>query len=368
MKFRLAVLAVLGVIVIGLGWLFFSNYQYIYEDEPEAPRGQAIYDPLYAASLALKAYGVDTVLRPFLDMQALRPGTDDTLVYYGDLRTLAPDQVLQIYRWVAQGGHLVVRLPQDDQAEEVKLLQMLGLKVARGGGCAQLAVTDLDRKHAVWMCGANSVQGSAAQFRYAAGTGDRQQYVQKDLGRGWVAALSDLQFMTNPALKDPQDEILMLRVLQPTPGKGRVILIYSMDSEGFPILLLRYGWMVLLPLALGLLLLLLRAATRFGPPLPAAQMPRRSLLEHVRATGEMLWRDGDTRALYEAVRADMLLTLRRRHPAASRARSRELLDALTAITGLPRARVRRGLAQDGVDLRDGFTDRIATLIEIRKRL
>ena len=367
MKLRILLGLAATAIAAGAIWLFYSNFDYVYHDEPQPPRGQAVYDPLYAASLALRGYGMNAIVEPYLDFSRL--GAGDTMVYYGDIRTLSAAQVAQLYGWVAaRGGHLLVQLPGDDQAGEIGLLRMFGLQTVHDGDCLRFGLDPDSKTHMVYSCGANAVRGAAADFTHAAGPDGRLHYVQLDRGKGWLAVLTSLRFMTNGWLKDADAQALMLRVLQVQPKQGRVWLIYSVDSEGFLTLLVRYGWMVLLPLSLGLLALLGRSMPRFGPPLPAQAAPRRALMEHVRAVGEMLWRDGKARVLYEAVRADMFLTLRRRHPGVSRSEARELLDALTAITGLPRQRVRQALGQDGAVITEAFTDRIATLIEIRKRL
>ena len=369
MKARWVVAGCLLLVLGVLGWWFYSHFDYVYQDEAAAPRGQATYDPLYAASVVLKAYGVATQVHPYFDDKLLKPSPGDTVVYYGDIHSLTQLQVLQLNDFVVRlGGHLVVQLPDYTTASEAPLLAGFHLRSANRKICGWYGATAGDQGNRVQLCAANVITGKAADFDYAAGRDDNLQYVQRSVGKGWVAVLSDLDFMTNPQLKSAVNQTLMLRVLQPTPGHGRVLLIYSFDSEGLPVLLLRYGWPALLPLALCLLALLWRMAPRFGPPLPAAAEPRRAMLEHVRAGGEFLWREGRPRALLEAVYDDMLLTLRRRHPAASRAQSRELLDSLTAITGLPRVQVRRALGQDKGEVKEDFTQRIATLIEIRKHL
>jgi len=366
---RLAIVGCLLLVLGGLGWWLYAHFDYVYEDRALPPRGQASYDPLYAASLTLNAYGVTTQVRPYLDIRDLKPAGGDTIVYYGDIRTLSATQVWQLSRFVfQQGGHLLVQLPHDGKLGDVPLLDTFHLRAAAHPECAYYGVDPDDKKDSVMLCGADVIQGTAADFDYAAGTDGSLQYVQYSQGKGWIAVVSDMDFMGNRRLKDPAAQALMLRILQPRPGQGRMLLIYSMDSEGLPLLLFRYGWPVLLPLALCLIALLWRVAPRFGPPLPVAAEPRRSMLEHVRADGEFLWREGQAHALLEAVRADMLLTLRRRHPAASRSKSRELLDSLTAITGLPRVQVRRALGQDGSDVKEDFTQRISTLIDIRKHL
>jgi hypothetical protein len=367
-KPRLIIAGCLVLILGALGWLFYTHFDYVYQDQKLAPRGQASYDPMYAASLTLRAYGVDTQVQPYLDFQHFAPAGGNAIVYYGDIRSLTSSQVWQLDRFVIQqGGHLLVQLPHDTALGDVPLLDTFHLRAVNHVECGRFGDTG-DEKRSVLLCGPNVIYGDAAGFDHAVGKDGYLQYVQYPQGKGWIAVVSDMDFMSNSGLKQPAAQTLMLRILQPQPGQGRVLLVYSMDSEGLPRLLLRYGWPVLLPLLLCLIALLWRMLPRFGPPLPAAAEPRRALLEHVRADGEFLWREGEARTLLEAVRADMLLTLRRRHPAASRSKSRELLDSLTAITGLPRVQVRRALGQDGGDVKEDFTQRIATLIDIRKHL
>jgi len=368
-KVRLLIIGCVLLIAGLLGWWFYSHFDYVYHDQKLAPRGQAVYDPLYAASRVLSAYGVATKLSPYLDFQHLKPTGDDTIVYYGDIRTLTQAQVWQLDRFVIQqGGHLVLRLPGDKQLNSLPLLESLHMHAAVRQTCGWYGAEAGDKQDDVELCASDVIDGKAADFDYAAGHDGSLQYAQRSLGKGWAAVLADMDFMTNHQLDAPVNQALMLRVLQPQPGHGRVLLIYSVESEGLPMLLLRDGWPVLLPLALCLIALLWRMVPRFGPRLPTVAEPRRAMLEHVRAGGEFLWREGGARTLLEAVCADMLLTLRRRHPAASRAKSRELLDSLTAITGLPRVQVRRALGQDGGEVKEDFTQRIATLIDIRKHL
>lgn len=368
MRVRIAITGCLLVILAVLGWWFYSHFDYVYEDEKVAARGQATYDQLYAAAVALKANGIATESYPYLDFQRLKPTGDDTLVYYGDINSLTSLEVGRLDHFVLQGGHLLVQLPDYAKAATPELISSFHLHTANRETCGWYGTSTGEGAGKVQLCGANVISGKAADFDYAAGRDGNLQYVQYSIGKGWLAVVADLDFLSNTQLKDPLNQALLLRVLQAEPGHGRVYLIYSFTSEALPMLLLRDGWPVLLPLALCLVALLWRVTSRFGPPLPAGAEPRRAMLEHVRAGGEFLWREGRPRTLLEAVYDDMLLTLRRRHPAASRARSRELLDSLTAITGLPRLQVRRALGQDKGEVKEDFTQRIATLIEIRKHL
>src|SRR5690242_17329581 len=154
MKLRI----VLGIITVAIGawavWQFMSNFEYVYHDEPQPPRGQAVYDPLYAASLALHGYGAKTVVKPYLDFSWLTTG--DILIYYGYLRSLSLVQATQLYGCVRRGGHLVVQLPDDDQARDIPLLNYFGLQIVHDGGCLRFSLEG-DQAHTVYSCGANAV-------------------------------------------------------------------------------------------------------------------------------------------------------------------------------------------------------------------
>lgn len=369
MRAQLVLLAVAAVLLAGVGWWVHANFEYVTTEVPEPPRGQAIYDPLYAASLALKDYGAKTTVTPFFDLRKMTLNPDDTLVFYSDVRTLAPYEVSWLKNWVQLGGHLVVQLPLGDEVTP-PLLHSFGIytQPIQEWVCPKLGFEPGSTEGMADVCGSAGVRGSADDYAYSLSNGTTLVYAEKTLGRGWLAVVSSMRFMENEQLKYPADLGLMLRVVQPGSSAGRIFLVYSLDEPGLPMLMLKYGWPALAALAVLLAAALFAAAPRFGPLRPAAAPVRRALLEHLGAAGETLWRRGGERGLYDAVCEDMLLTLRRRHPAASATRGKELLGALTEITGLPRLEVRRALAQDGDDLRHGFVQRIATLLEIRKRL
>ena len=368
MKLRLAIGAVLALLLLSLGWWFYSNLEYVSEEHALPPRGQAAYDPLYAASLALKAYGADPVIEPYFDLSKMKLTGADTVVFYSDVRTLSPGDVGALAAWVRSGGHLVVQLPLGEDGTP-PLLAAFDMKsgAREDRPCPPVSYgtgTSADNPE---FCGYGAVQGSADDYTYSAGAGRDLVYAQRNQGKGWIAVVSSMEFMDNTLLKESANSRLMLRVVQPG-NEGRVFLVYSLDVAGLPVLIMRHGWSVVLALALLLVSYLWATVPRFGPLRPAGDPPRRALLEHVRAAAELQWRGSGERGLYEAMRADMLLTLRRRHPAASGAGRRELLDSLAGITGLPRLGVRRALAMDSADMRSGFVERIATLLEIRKRL
>ena len=98
------------------------------------------------------------------------------------------------------------------------------------------------------------------------------------------------------------------------------------------------------------------------------RLTRRSLLEHVRASGEHLYRYGRGVMLYAAVRQAFLARLRRRDAVAAALSGEPQVAALAERTGLPAERIRTALNAPASHDRQAFRDRIALLIHLRNRL
>ena len=124
----------------------------------------------------------------------------------------------------------------------------------------------------------------------------------------------------------------------------------------------------LLPLLLALLAWLWMRSQRFGSLLPSPREERRSLLEHVRASGEHLHRYGKTPLLYAAARQAFLTRLRRRAPVAAalegEAQARAIADHLRLSPEQVRTALQVPASRDDAALRD----RIALLIRMRNQL
>ena len=107
---------------------------------------------------------------------------------------------------------------------------------------------------------------------------------------------------------------------------------------------------------------------RFGSLLPSPREERRSLLEHVRASGEHLHRYGKTPLLYAAARQAFLARLRRRAPVAAalegEAQARAIADHLRLSPEQVRTALQVPASRDDAALRD----RIALLIRMRNQL
>jgi hypothetical protein len=148
------------------------------------------------------------------------------------------------------------------------------------------------------------------------GTEAGQVAVRRPEGQGVVALASDLSFLYNEGFIALDHAAWLSRILgEPKAGQRAVVWSQPVDPS-----LLAWIWARAWPFLIGCGLLLAAwlwaGAGRFGPWLPAAPVGRRSLLEHLVASGRFLWRHGGgPEALVAVTRAAVLRRAARLHPA-----------------------------------------------------
>ena len=160
----------------------------------------------------------------------------------------------------------------------------------------------------------------------------------------------------------------MRQLLAPNWNAGTFHLIFSTDMPPLWRLLLEHAWMIFVPLLIALFGWLWMRAQRFGPLLPSPAEERRSLLEHVQASGEHLYRYGRAHLLHAALRAEVLARLRRRDPVAAALEGATQAAAIAARTGMSPSDIEQALRSPRpLDAKD-FRQRISRLIALRRHL
>ncbi len=394
-----ALLAV-ALLVAGWNWLMGKVPRTI--DLP--PKGEASYNPLYALKLALQAEGLRVRSRQRLDFATVPLGARDTLVIYGDPRTLTGDEVDGLLDWLDGGGHLVVRTPQADaddaESYEGGLLAALSLQPSgadrsclhitavppsaterrRAAATAAAATTPdakarikakarHDREHVDAFCGGARFTLDGVEPRLW--WGDLKSgyaYARLAQGDGTVDVLADLDLLANRALESATAAAFARQLLAPNYGQGVVHLVYAASMPPLWRLLLDRAWMAWLPLLVGFVAWLWMRTQRFGPLAPSPAADRRALLEHVQASGEHLWRYGQAALLHGAVRDAFLDRLRRRDPMAAALDGAAQADAIAARTGRSAADVTAALQSPRPNDARDFVQRISRLIQLRRQL
>lgn len=376
-----------AIVAAGVVW-FLHRYHRVDQVIHLPPRGEAGYNPLYALKQTLMADRIKVQSRQRLNLadHALRP--TDTLLIFNDPRSMTPPEARRVLQWVAGGGHLLVRTPAlargDSETYSPLLVQLDVVPMPRSGKCEPFQVEGED--HHVEFCRGQRFRLDGVEPVLA--WGDLESgyvYARLAHGQGFVDVLADFDFLTNSessagmfsgdgleapkgGLRDGPHRALARQVLAPNYGKGTMHLVYAAQMPSLLRMILLQGWMVWLPLTLALLAWLWSRMQRFGPQLPAPANERRSLLEHVRASGEHLFRYGRGVMLYAAVRQAFLMRLRRRDPVAAALSGEPQIAAIAERLSLPPERIRTALQTPSSHDKPAFRDRISTLVQLRNRL
>lgn len=367
-------------VFVAIAW-FVHNFERVERRIDLPPIGEAAWNPLYALKQSLRADGIAVESRPRFTQPAATLGRRDTLVLLDDPRYINAARADELLEWVGRGGHLVVRTPPGAQLskhESLPLLDALGLQAMKQGDCEKFQVAG-EAEH-VEFCGDRRFVFADVEPELSWGNlRDGYVYARLAHGQGHVDVLADVDFLGNgigargdtPArdgLRDVPHQILARQILAPNYGQGTMHLVYAVQMPSLWRTLVERGWPVWVPLLLALLAGLWASAQRFGPVLPVPGTARRSLLEHVRASGEHLYRYGKGALLYAAARQAFLMRLRRRDPVAAALTGEAQAAALAERFGLPAARLQRALQVPSSRERRDFADRISLLMHMRNRL
>lgn len=387
----LALLAALAVAGVTAWWL--HTYERVPRVVPMPRIGEARRNPLFALQVALERDGIRVQSRRRLQLlpegrEAVVPlGARDTVVLYNDPRTLSDDEIETLLRWVRQGGHLIVRTPPTGllaKQTPVPLLTELQLMpMANNSNDCEIMTVPAAPDEAAQATTAAGVEESGYLFcegrRFTLiganpvhSWGDLQNgyvFARVERGSGSVDVLADLDFLQSDELVQPASNVLARQLLQPNYRAGVVHLVYAAQMPSLWMTLIRHSWMAWAPLLLGLMFWLWRRTQRFGPQFGSAALERRSLLEHITASGELAYRYGYAHLLYDAARNAFLARLRRRDPqAAALTGEPQLMLLAERFKDTPASEIRDALLPPFQNDPTAFRTRIATLIRLRNRL
>ncbi|HRQ63388.1 MAG TPA: DUF4350 domain-containing protein, partial [Xanthomonadaceae bacterium] len=142
---------------------------------------------------------------------------------------------------------------------------------------------------------------------------DPAHIVHLALGDGRVTALTNfVPFMNWDIGTHDHAELLHRLVL--AGGNTDTLAMVRGRRTSLGTWLLEHAWRVLLAFGLLILALLWAAAPRFGPVLPDPQPVRRRLLDHIAASGRLLWSSGERATLARAAIAGAMARVHADHP------------------------------------------------------
>ncbi|MEX2205105.1 MAG: DUF4350 domain-containing protein [Myxococcota bacterium] len=410
--------------------LFFLSCEKRAIEIPRGYSGEAARNAYLAAQRLLERLG--TPVRSFADLSGLAelPPEDGTLIVPTARRALGKARARDLLDWVERGGHLVVvswQLFDDPEREPDLVLDPIGVRQylnessgeepereapesdapsieppprppapqppARppvgppplvtmasnvsdeeeppGPEVALVYLPDRELPLEVEFDPAfrfevSEAANDTAVFEIADANGAHLVTVRR--GQGYVTALTDDYFLTQPKIADWDHAELVYRLAHFAGRAGPVWIVFGDDYPGALALVLRHAWMVVVSALVLLALWLWSASRRFGPLAPDPPRERRELMEHVRAAGRFQWRRGAAPALLQATRDALFARVRERHPTIASASPAEQAASLAELSGLPREGVARALAFRTDSEASRFAQNVATLEKIRRSL
>lgn len=361
---------VAAALAAALTWWFLAHFHRVPFEFRAPPGVEARHNRLLALERTLRARGhLVFNRRRFSVEDFVEPGAS-AVVLDLDPRSLREAEVDALLGFVERGALLLLRMPGSAEGRAGKLLEQLGVTPLEAEPhCFKLA---LDGSRSYEMCGGTRIGGDVESHYTALARFDDEKpgywYAHAWYEEGRVYLASELDMLHNGALDRPEAVAVGTALLAPLLERKRIHLFRGSDSEPFHVLLVRHGWPALLPAALALLLWLWRSSQRFGPLLPARPQPRRALLEHVRASGEFLFRRGQATALHRALLARVLRRLQSREPALAALAGDERNAALAARTGLDAGAIGQALNPVGLGHAETLHTTFSTLLQLERRL
>lgn len=186
-----------------------------------------------------------------------------------------------------------------------------------------------------------------------------------DTGKGRIIMQAS-NFYGNKWLREHDHAELLLGLVALNTSTKHVTIVRNLMLPKWYVLFWEHYRLALISVACFLLLLLWAAVRRFGPLLPMPEGERRSLMEHIDASGAWLWKaEGGRLQLLEAARHDTLALIARRAPKLSRLPPGPMASALAALVDLPESHVIEALHSDAAPQVLLFTRQIRTLQTLR---
>ncbi len=395
-----------------LGWVLKDQFELKTVAERRVSP-EAVQNPLLGASALLRGAGHPVVMAPSLGTLNFAQLPGGVLIVGESAGVTLPATASQALAWVRQGNILVTqpRLATDDererrddpeheadepeQIETDPIAQRFGVvrdhAPARTRPCPpKPEKTSTGTTRTLPTCTpakqyrAPVLSPDLPGFDYPLtidhrdrlfGTGDGPDPLWADTSAGSVRAYAEGKglvvivagdYFTNGNLQQHDHGELLLKLAALHGQAAPVTIVRNVAMLKWYQALWHHFHMLLIALALCIVLVLWMALRRFGPMLPAPNVERRSLMEHIAASGAWLWKTGDGRTLLlEAARHETLALIRRRVPALMRLAPRELAATLAHGAGLDPAHLAEALHGDASRKVPIFTRQIRLLQELR---
>ncbi|MBT8104066.1 MAG: DUF4350 domain-containing protein [Woeseiaceae bacterium] len=370
-----------GLVVVLAGILFaawfFSSHEKVEVEEWVGYRGDARVNPWLAAELLVRELGFESESKPELTPAEWLPPETDTLIVQVTSSLGVGSDLYLLLNWAGEGGHLVLLGPEfvAEEGDDTLWQFGIGLRVTRSKLYeAKEAQDDFEDEldgdyalgtypHDARLEVVNEEQGFDVISHGGEIIAARQQW-----GDGFVSVVANATRFDNDSINNGDNARLFADVVMGEIEPGKIWLIFRTRLTPLWQLIWQAAPYLVISAALIVLLLLWSALPAFGPRIVAQTDERRSILEHIHASGLFVWRHAGRFSLRESSTGALLREADTRHPGLSRLARTKQAEAIARITGQSAQWVLDVLTGSEEKGQRGFTQDIQRIQEIRKEL
>ncbi len=296
-------------------------------------QGEARKNPLYAARIFLNRMGIPATTKQSLQGLEALPDTNTVLLISSKRSTLSRKATNDLYAWIEKGGHLIARTTRSNDSfyEEIEneasyqsndpLHALLSIQT---GESIRLNKEETNIQ----------LQGSKRPLQLSIKNFNPITYLDNDLaqadevikikqhifmlrrpiGKGMITLMPDFSFIDNRNIRKVDHAEILWQLVHGLEEPDNVWLIHNDEMPALWQLMWNKASALIITLALMLILWLRSASHRFGPLIPKAPEDRRSLLEHIQASGHFYWKHQQKGKLIASTREALNQRLASTHP------------------------------------------------------
>jgi hypothetical protein len=338
-------LIVLAAAIFAL-W-FLNTHERVSSEVYIGFHGEARINGHLAAQILLGELDVAAESRATLTPTQWLPDKADTIFIRLSPSISIGEERTALMNWVSEGGSLILLPAFDAVLDNDAYLANLGFTLteidhedAAEEDAAEAAEDDddlvTDTEYALQIYSQDyriAITDDAVGVRVIS-DGDNIIVARSEWGNGLVTLLSSADYFTNAMLNTKDHARLFADIVAGEFSPGTVWFIYETRFSSLWALIWRAAPYLLLGLAMAFFLWLWIAMPAFGPRVELLEVPRRSIIEHVKAAGIFVWRHDGSDALAGSVAQLLLHDAEVQHPGLGRLSVQRQAEAIARLTGM----------------------------------
>jgi len=375
------VLAVCALVV----WVYFQlDYRVMERDK--GYQGEAKTNPYLAAEFFLRRMGQKTQKVVLFSDQQINLNQTDTLLVPSSRKAFDSLRSVAMLEWVKQGGHLIITGQSEAENKSTHadyILDTLGLIIQYSSldeastqeeGPVNVAIPDEDY---FWQIDFDDYLNIETTSTFNAETiwviedDDRVHGLQVKLGKGRVSVLSDMKFFKNTDIDGYDHAAFLYSLANDQLANGDANIFYYSVYEQ-QISLLNWLWKnaqtLMLSLILSGIIILWMLVPRFGPLINVQPSIRRQFLDHLGASGNYHWRQGNYTHLLSEVRKQLSHRVKLNYPEWSSLSRQDQVAHFSALSRLQAPAIEKALFDTNIERINDFVNKIKILEKLRKSL